>query len=741
MCRPATLRGRPTDRLTHRSTGRMTDRSVDQCRIAARRLSLALLVLAACQRGDDEAPAAPPSPNSTVALQLAAEPSYDLMLNRARFHLHDAGLVVPFAGAGFRIYDLALRDVWGPWQGATRALRGTARLLLPWRGGRATLTVHGAGSGKIVVDGRALSLRLGKSGAVATAAFDLGELSTGEHEVTIAPQGRLQLAQLELAAPGATGCGGDPVPSSAAELAGGREFEIAVELPAHAALAFTALGGAAVVAVRGEDGVRKVLWRGRGNGVAQVVELGMPAQLAILSLESPGCDVRWQAARLGVIASASSPIRGMAKPARHVVLIVVDTLRADRVAAVTDTRVATPRLTAAVQRGGVAFARNLAVAPSSPPSHTTIHTGLLPRVHGVVGDTAPLRADAPMLSAILAERGFYTGYVGNNDFAMGRLTKAARWTEHHAPVFEGQGVDCAPLVERAVKMMARALATNQRAFLSLLPIEPHVPYRFHDGITQRYFAGPFTGMLGKRVTSAHLSRVRARGLPGAGWKQLRALYDGEITYFDGCFGALEDGLAKLGAADDTAIVLTSDHGEGLGERGNNTGHAYSLNHELTWVPLLVFGGGARLAAAQGLRRWTGATSNLDIAPTVLELLGEPVDARMQGRSLLPIVRGGSQWPRAVAAEYGRAYAVFAGRWHYVADYEGRGKLYDVLTDPAETRDRSGDAAVALRYLREAAAMFLSQRVTWRGSYGSWTELSRESPLQASPAQDPRQGLP
>lgn len=691
-------------------------------------------------------PAKPPS-KSPAAPDALAPPYYDLLANRDRFHRTRAGLAVELAGENVRLYDLALRDVWDPPAGGARRLRGKARLLLPWAGGPAELVLRGRGKVALSVDGKK---RLTAAASEQGARVALGALAAGERELTLEAKGALSLASLELASPGAA----DPCASSSASspasssssasasassssdaLRGARRFEIFVELPAQARLAFAPRGGGeAVVSVRGEDGSPRVLWQGKADGQRRTVSLGLAPQIAALSLESPACDVAWHELRLGAAAPASpvaaSPRR--AEP-RHLILIVVDTLRADRLAAIAQTRVATPRLSAALARGGAVFTRNLSVAPSSPPSHTTLHTGLVPRVHGVVGDVTQLAPEAPMLSALLAERGFFSGYVGNNDFAMGRLKKPAKWTEQHAPVFENQGIDCAPIVERALKMSAAAAAKNQRMFLTLLPIEPHVPYRFHDGVTERYFPGPYPPPLGKKVISAHLGRVRAKGLPEAGWQQLRALYDGEVTYFDQCYGALEDGLRQLGLLDDTAIVLTSDHGEGMGERGNNTGHAYSLNHELTWVPLLVFGGPFGRGGGTGAGkpplalRWQSATSGVDLAPTILELLGQPVDPRMQGQSLAPILRGETPWPRAVASEYGKAYATATSGWHYVADYEGRGKLFDVKTDPAELRDRSADAAVPLRYLREAAAAYLSNRTRWRASFGSWTNWAGGAP--------------
>jgi arylsulfatase A-like enzyme len=714
-------------------------------------LALGLLAQTACHR-DEPAPSQPQPavrpkapPHAPPANALVA-PFYDLAANLDRFHQRDAGLVIPFATENLRLYDLALRDAWGDVSAhgglPMRPLVGRARLVLPWGGGPAELRLRGAGKLTFAVDGK-------KRPPVTLTAegvrVSLGTLAAGERELTFEAKGKPALHRLELASPEATGCApatrdGATPPAS---LAGLREYEIALELPGRVALSVTPRGGGeATISIRGEDGQRRTLWQGRASGSSLQLPLGGAAQIAALALESPDCSTSWHGLRLGALGPTPRPGPAKAAPltAKHVVLLVVDTLRADRLSAITDTRVKTPRLDAALARGGFAFTAHHSSAPSSPPSHTTIHTGLLPRVHGVTGDDAQLAEGSPMISALLAGKGFYAGYVGNNDFAMGRLKKPGKWSDHKAPVFEDKGIDCAPIIERALGLLeaqGENIKAGKRIFLSLLPLEPHVPYRFHEGITERYYPGPYKGMLGKRVTSAHLGRIKSKGLPDAGWQQLRALYDGEVTYFDSCYAALEDGLAKLGLAQDTAIILTSDHGEGMGERGNNTGHAYSLFHELTWVPLLFFGepfARPRPGAPAGLRRYAHATSNLDLAPTILELLGEPVDPKMQGQSLLPILRGETPWPRAIATEYGKAYAIRAGRWHYVADYEGRGKLFDVSTDPASLRDRSTDptAAVPLRYLREAAASFLSGRTRWRTADGSWTHWAPRRARRSRP---------
>jgi hypothetical protein len=197
------------------------------------------------------------------------------MANRLRFHQFRAGLYVPFTAADFRIYDLSLRDVWGPALVAgARPLRGKARLLVPWRGGAAQLTLLGRGKGQLVVDGQRRPLKLAAGAEPGTQVLALGELAAGEHELIFEPRGSLSLRSLELAAPGAAGCPGEARAGAADQLSGARELEMVVELPAQARLAFSVEGGGpAAVAVRGEDGARRVLWQGPADGRAHVVPL------------------------------------------------------------------------------------------------------------------------------------------------------------------------------------------------------------------------------------------------------------------------------------------------------------------------------------------------------------------------------------------------------------------------------------------------------------------------------------
>jgi arylsulfatase A-like enzyme len=308
---------------------------------------------------------------------------------------------------------------------------------------------------------------------------------------------------------------------------------------------------------------------------------------------------------------------------------------------------------------------------------------------------------------------------------MDKLKKVADWDHRATPYYRKHDKDCGAIIDGALEQLGDARKAGKRAFVSLLPIEPHVPYRYHDGVTDKYHSGEWEGPFGKHATARTLVKIRKMDLSAGQWSQVHALYAGEVEHADGCIGALLDGIAALGATGDTAVVVTSDHGEGMGERGGHaTGHAYGLHGELIAVPLIVIGGGLEPATVDVV------TSNADIAPTILDLLGVEVDARMQGQSLLPMARAGAPWPqRVVASEYGRSYGLRGGRWRMVVGYDGDATVHDVIADPEEGRDISAEQPMVRRWLSDAAGLYLAFRTRWHdATWGGLTDIAPTSPL-------------
>jgi arylsulfatase A-like enzyme len=677
----------------------------------------------------------PPAPSglepATPVPALADAPAIDLIANRFRWHLYRPGLVIPVAAEGLRKYALEYKQQWGDVvevdgnRGRVLVARA-ARLRFPAeQAGARTLVVriHGGAAGQRVT----LDVN-GERVATAPIAADWQALAqpiavrAGENEVRLSftKKGRYGYAvvhSLEVADAAPADDAPWPALSPVSRvtlgnathdaLGGFSRLAIYLEVPASgqlvvetgadtpARLAITArpVGGASTTLLEATQAA--------GTWTPRRIALDAVAG-AMVRLELSG-DVAWASPR---IALAAVPSAARPAPYRNVILVVVDALRADRLAVYNPkTRVRTPRITAEARARGVVFLHNQAASPSSPPSHASIQTGIMPRVHGVNSDDGQLVRGTPQLSTQVEAAGIAAGYYGNNTFGMARLEAPGRWTEFHHVAREGHGFDCTALIPKMLAFAEAQAKAGKRFFLSSLPYEPHVPYRFHAGITERYHSGEWDPKVGKAFSGDQL-----RGTPTAEQKaQIEALYDGEVEYFDACFASLLDGLAARGLADSTAVILTSDHGEGFWEHGRR-GHAFGHHAELTNVPLVVFAPGLVTAG----RTIETVTSQLDIAPTILDLLGVERSDRIQGQSLIPMILRDGPWvPRVMPLEYGRSYALRARDWKYIVDYGGNEMLFDLAADPTEQHDVADSNPFALRYVRDVAGFMLAHRAAWR----------------------------
>jgi arylsulfatase A-like enzyme len=682
------------------------------------------------------------------APKLADSPTIDLIANRHRMQLYaDASLIVPMAGEGLRGYTNEYRRPWGKVvkvdgkQG--RALAQRAALLnVPWAGStdgvKLALHVHGGGSGQkmsLVVNGKRLP---GKPvpATWSTVSWDIakGVLRNGDNSVQIFVGGKKAIAGVKsyglfhglALGPNAAELGTwpslDPV-TDAGALGGFKRMTLAVEIPAKSWFSAGSVGPGnfriSVTPVGGEKA--ELLNESQSSDrTERLVDLSKYAgQLVELELAQEVVS-SWAAPRIAVEAA---PER--AKPtAENAILLVIDALRSDRLKAYNpDTPVRTPRMSGMTASSGVTFKYNQAASPSSPPSHGSIQTGMIPRVHGVVGDAGQIFSGTPMLSTQARDAGIAAGYYGNNPFGMARLEKAGRWTEFHQPGREGKGIDCTALMSEILDFAKRQTAAGKRFVVSSLPYEPHTPYRYHEGITENYYKGPFGPPVGKSV-DGHLLGALSAGkvtLTKKQWDQLKGLYDGEVEYMDGCFGQLVDGLKTQGLADKTALIITSDHGEGMFEHGK-MGHAFGHYAELADVPLIFIVPGF---VSQGLASEM-VSSHLDITPTMLDILGAGISPKIQGMSLVPVMRRQGAWtPRVVSLEYGRSYALRAVRWKYIVDYQGKESLFDLQEDPLETKNLLEKNHLATRYMRSLAGFFIAHRSQWKAA--RWGDLNNHKP--------------
>jgi choline-sulfatase len=401
-----------------------------------------------------------------------------------------------------------------------------------------------------------------------------------------------------------------------------------------------------------------------------------------------------RAARAAVLCAAvSAGCGGPAAPpappkARHLVIVTIDTLRADRVGIYGYKAAVTPHLDALARDGAMAPHASSHV-PLTRPSHVTVFTGRLPSETGIRDNISPaVVPGVPLLAEVLKKAGFATAA-----FVSSIVLDSSSGLDRGFDVYDdaidgsaGGGAEFLNTLQRrgdaaadaAIAWLekARQAWPQGRVFLWLHLYDPHDPYEPPEPWASR-FAG--------------------------------RLYDGEVAFADEQVGRLDDALARLGMKDDSALVVTSDHGEGLGDHGE-TLHGFFVYETTLHVPFLARGPGIRPGA-----RLAGTVALVDVFPTAIDLLGlTPPAGALSGRTLAPQLRGGGA--RAEAPIYAESLVPLLhfgwsdlrvlrdGRYKYIQ--APRPELYDLASDPGETTNLAPEQRPRADAMRAGLGRFL-----------------------------------
>ena len=371
--------------------------------------------------------------------------------------------------------------------------------------------------------------------------------------------------------------------------------------------------------------------------------------------------------------------------ASNVVLVSIDTLRADRLGCYGREPSFTPAIDAFCEEA-VQFELAIAQAPSTLSSHASLFTSLLPHHHGASRTRRlALAPDHLTLAEVLRDEGFATAAFhggGQLDvvFGVGQGFEIYETPGHQPdqpPGEEAFSDRFRPTVERAVAWLEEE--KPERFFLFLHTYEIHHPYTPSPedlAAIEAQYAGPLPPDI-----SIDLLRGINGGRTPLGPEDLRHIestYEGEIRSVDAAFGRLMEGLRRLELHDTTLIVFTSDHGEEFGEHGMVGWHSHTLYDELLHVPLLIRFPGAW----QGGRRLDAQVRLLDVAPTVLGAVGVERPGVFQGANLTHFVAGGPPpSPYALSALDEGGTSLRTPEWKRI-----RRELYDLTEDPGETLD-------------------------------------------------------
>jgi arylsulfatase A-like enzyme/tetratricopeptide (TPR) repeat protein len=340
-----------------------------------------------------------------------------------------------------------------------------------------------------------------------------------------------------------------------------------------------------------------------------------------------------------------------------VVLISIDTLRSDRLPVYGYDAVDTPAIDA-LRAESVLFERAYSHVPMTLPAHVSMLTGTLPAAHGVrnnVGYTFDPDRNF-FLPCFLSTKGYAVG-AAVSTYVMRRESGFDACFDLYDDAVDPRAGDRRTLQERSgwvtLESSKRWIAAHEgQPFFFLFHIyEPHAPYEPPEPYRSRY----------------------------------RHPYDGEVALSDAIVGDLVAFLRQRGIWGRALVILTSDHGEGLGDHGEQQ-HSVLLNRELIQVPLLIkLPGGARAGETE-----SAPVQLVDLAPTITELLGFATPSDFDG---VPLLAGKLASDRPVFSEtlfprihlgWSDLASLVQGRYHYI---EGPlPELYDVVADPAERKN-------------------------------------------------------
>jgi choline-sulfatase len=354
---------------------------------------------------------------------------------------------------------------------------------------------------------------------------------------------------------------------------------------------------------------------------------------------------------------------------RNLLLISLDTVRADRLGCYNYGAAQTPQIDR-LAASGLRFEHATTTVPLTLPAHSSLMTGTFPGWHGVKDNGGfYLEDDQLTLAEVLRDRGFRTGgFIGAfvldrrwgiaqgfdryfDDFDLDRFANASAMDMIQRPGSE--------VVDHALEWLR---ADSKRPFFAWVHLyDAHTPYEAPEEFQRRF----------------------PRTRDGA--------YDAEIASVDTQVGRLVEALHADGRLDDTLVVVVADHGEMLGEHGELT-HGFFIYEAATHIPLIVSGRGVPPGVISDQVRI------VDVMPTALSLLGIPVPKQVQGTDLMPLARGrhlglvahAESWYPRYHYGWSELRSIQDGRFKLIR--APRPELYDLAVDPREERDRAGESA-------------------------------------------------
>jgi arylsulfatase A-like enzyme len=467
---------------------------------------------------------------------------------------------------------------------------------------------------------------------------------------------------------------------------------------------------------------------------ARETRIGRLIGIAVASALVAGCERgpgRWEA----------HPATGPSDASiRHVILISIDTLRADHLGCYGHPFVQTPNIDG-LAADGILFEQHISAAPTTLNSHTSLMTGTWPHTHGAARNGFVVNEENVMLAEVLQSSGFTTAaFIGayplhsRFDFGQG--------FDHYDEAFDIMK-DVAPVDQnqRSAESVTNAVLAwldsdrPERFFLFVHYFDVHAPYSPPAPFDRMYRSDDpaIHGNFREIRAIQQALKANPKGMPAEN-AAMDALYCGEVSFIDEQIGRLLEGFGKWGMLEDSLIVLTGDHGEAMNEHWEIWDHGHSTYETTVRTPLIIRQPGSRQAGT----RWRHPVSNIDVMPTILDRLGLESPSRVQGTSFAAVLDGiepaprepvfseatkpwGSPWEDdATWVNTRKCRSVREGRWKLIFQPAGGyTELYDLEADPQEKNNlalsRDPEVRKVVRRLQAALA--------------AWTKSAKPLPSQ------------
>lgn len=476
----------------------------------------------------------------------------------------------------------------------------------------------------------------------------------------------------------------------------------------------------------------------RGLALAAALSLAACRQEAG---ESPAIDLQAPAAPTATELQASHKYEGPRPDT--VVLVMIDTLRADILGAYGSDLGLTPNLDAFANEAAL-FTNAYGTSSWTRSSVASMLSGRYATSHAVLNKKDVVSEAVELLPEILAaDRPTWSFGIttnGNTSAKIGFGQGYGRYGPHKAAErrrYPGDRVGLVP--GPAVSELALELLEDTRgeaaetAFAFVQYIDPHDPYFPNPGFVD--VPEPPGEFSGSRIDIDRMVAAGEAALTADNIARLRFLYDGEVGFVDQAFGQLIDGLKRLDRFDNAMIIVVSDHGEAFWEHGVR-GHGKTLYEEEIRVPFLLRLPGMTVGQVERIDQ---PVSLVDIAPTVLDALGLQPRPGMEGRSLMPLLAGQERDSRvtyvfaelALMENSSRAMLrhgnlkLLATYWHKRGRNRTELELFDLAADPVEALNLVDDP----RYADQRASL-MAELSAWESDVSRWAVKKESVDLEA-----------